>query len=136
MPTAKKPCLSCGACCSAYRVSFYWRETTLDTPEGVPVELTEELTPFRRCMRGTNQPEPRCVALAGEAGTAVFCSIHPRRPAPCRDFAASYEDGPPHDRCDQVRARFGMAPLTPADWHDTPDSPAPENPGTGPAVAA
>jgi Fe-S-cluster containining protein len=28
------PCLSCGACCASFRVSFYWRETVaLGLPE-------------------------------------------------------------------------------------------------------
>ena len=48
------PCMTCGACCAYFRVSFYWAEAS-DGGGTVPVDLTEPLTPFLRCMRGTNQ---------------------------------------------------------------------------------
>jgi len=116
---APNPCLSCGACCTAFRVSFYWGEADDVTPGGVPVELTEKLTHHRLMMKGTGGSTPRCVALVGEIGGAHGCSIHPRRPTPCRDFPASYSDGvTPHDRCDKARAKYGLPPLTPADWQD------------------
>ena len=59
------PCMTCGACCAYFRVSFYWAEAS-DGGGTVPVDLTEPLTPFLRCMRGTNQKQSRCVALQGE----------------------------------------------------------------------
>ena len=116
---APNPCLSCGACCAIFRVSFYWAEADDVTPGGVPAELTEKMTPHRLMMKGTGGSTPRCVALEGEIGGPIGCSIHPRRPTPCRDFSASYSDGVTrHERCDQARAGHGLPPLTPADWQD------------------
>lgn len=109
------PCLSCGACCATFRVSFYWAEGD-DGGGTVPAELTEPLTPFLRAMRGTNEVVPRCVSLEGQVGGACRCAIHPLRPSPCREFAASYEAGTHHDRCDTARACHGLPPLTPADY--------------------
>ncbi len=41
------PCMTCGACCAHYRVSFYWGESS-EAPGGfVPIELTEQVHP--RC---------------------------------------------------------------------------------------
>jgi hypothetical protein len=111
------PCLACGACCACFRASFYWSETDDVTPGGVPLELTEDRPPHFRVMKGTNQQQPRCVALEGTIGEAVRCAIHPRRPSSCREFAASFEDGAtPNERCDEARARWGLAPLLPEDW--------------------
>jgi len=119
----QNPCLSCGACCAFYRASFYWSETDDVTPGGVPLELTVDRPPLYRVMRGTDRPEPRCVALDGRIGQAVCCSIHTQRSSSCRDFQASYADGAtPNPRCDAARARWGLAPLSPEDWRE-PDAP-------------
>ena len=57
------PCLSCGACCIAFRASFYWAEGD-DAVEGsVPVYLTEKVNAFRRAMRKTSSHDQRCIAL-------------------------------------------------------------------------
>lgn len=108
------PCLDCGACCAAFRVSFYWGEAEGDA--AVPEELTVAVTPFRAAMRGTEGHPPRCIALLGEVGSGVRCTIYERRPSPCREFGASWEDGEPNPRCDEVRARIGLEPLTPETW--------------------
>jgi Fe-S-cluster containining protein len=118
------PCLTCGACCAHYRVSFYWAEADDATPNGVPAALTEQLTPFRRVMKGTNCPTPRCTALEGRVGESVSCSIYLRRPQVCRDIMPSYWDGvTPSDKCDNARAARGMALLRPEDWHDRKPDP-------------
>jgi Fe-S-cluster containining protein len=118
------PCLTCGACCAFFRASFYWAEGNDAKPDGVPVELTEKLTPFLRVMKGTNSATPRCIALHGNIGEAVLCTIHTVRSSVCRDFAPSYEDGvTPNERCDKARARWGLPALTPEDWKPiTPDA--------------
>ncbi len=104
------PCMSCGACCTWFRVSFYWAE--LDDAAGcVPAELAEPLPPFFSCMAGTNQKAPRCVALRGEPGKAVSCSIYENRPSTCREFAMSGENGIANDACDRARAAHGLSPL-------------------------
>jgi Fe-S-cluster containining protein len=88
------------------------------TPEGdVPRRLVVDArTPRHVHMRGTEGAERRCVALQGVVGAEVACTIYAVRPPPCRDFAASYEDGAPAPYCDQARATHGFAPLSPADW--------------------
>lgn len=117
------PCLTCGACCAAFRASFYWAEGDDATPGGVPVELTEQLDSHRRCMRGTNQPQPRCVALAGVPGVSVQCTIYEQRPSVCKEFAPSWFGGVYNERCDQARATRGLPPLTPEIWDAPTDLP-------------
>ena len=105
------PCLSCGACCNTFRVSFYWGEAE-DAPGGtVPVALTEQLTPHRRCMQMASTTLPRCVAFAGEVGQGARCSIYEQRPSPCREFDAFTPDGSVNPRCNQTRVRHGLPPL-------------------------
>lgn len=83
---AENPCVSCGACCAFFRVSFY--HGLAGTQEGqLPIHMTEELPPFRRTMAGTDRPEP------------------------CRDFAPSWENGVHNPHCDRARAAHGLAPL-------------------------
>ncbi|HDT6507040.1 TPA: YkgJ family cysteine cluster protein [Klebsiella aerogenes] len=104
------PCMTCGACCAYFRVSFYWAEAD-DAGGVVPAQLTEPLTPFLRCMSGTNQRQSRCTALSGEIGESVHCSIYHQRPSPCREFAMSGEGGELNEACDRARARYGLPPL-------------------------
>ncbi len=102
------PCLSCGACCARFRISYYWGEKV---PEG----YFHETNPMFRSLKSQKDEEgrPRCQALQGEIGKEVACGIYENRPSPCRDFKHSYEDGGPREeRCDQARASIGLAPLT------------------------
>jgi Fe-S-cluster containining protein len=78
-----------------------------------PAELTLRLTPHHAAMRGTEHAPRRCVALDGEIGKRVRCTIHPLRPSPCREFAASWSGGVHHERCDRARAAHGLPPLAP-----------------------
>ncbi len=104
------PCMTCGACCANFRVSFYWAEGS-DAGGPVPESYTEPLTPFLRCMQGTNQKHPRCVALEGTPGEAVRCTIYEGRPSPCREFTQHGEHGVSNDACNRARARFNLPPL-------------------------
>ncbi|HCR0118313.1 TPA: YkgJ family cysteine cluster protein [Klebsiella aerogenes] len=104
------PCMTCGACCAYFRVSFYWAEAD-DAGGVVPTQLTEPLPPFLRCMSGTNQRQSRCTALSGEIGESVHCTIYHQRPSPCREFAMSGEGGELNEACDRARARYGLPPL-------------------------
>jgi hypothetical protein len=122
----KNPCLSCGACCAFFRASFYWGEADDVALDGVPVEMTQELTSFYRVMKGTNCASPRCMALNGEIGVDAQCSIYARRSSACRNFEPSWEHGAPNERCDQARAAYGLPPLTPESWKD--DQPEPQDP--------
>lgn len=111
------PCTSCGACCAFFRASFFYREADDHQPGGVPLELTEDLTDFRRVMKGTDRKHPHCIALAGEIGRTVACEIYDQRSSTCREFPASYHDGQtPNPDCDRARARHGLGPLRPEDW--------------------
>lgn len=109
------PCLSCGACCASFRVSFY-RGEAIPGPGAVPDELVEPVSAFHVAMRGTTTTPVRCVALDGQVGSAVTCSIYPLRASTCREFTASWEHGEPQPACDAARARWGLPALTPEDW--------------------
>ncbi|WP_312240561.1 YkgJ family cysteine cluster protein [Pantoea sp.] len=104
------PCMTCGACCAHFRVSFYWAEAD-DAGGAVPAALTEPLNLFLRAMRGTNSAAPHCVALQGEVGGCVSCGIYAQRPTPCREFSMSGENGIANEACDRARARYGLPPL-------------------------
>jgi Fe-S-cluster containining protein len=114
-------CVSCGACCAFYRVSFYWAETDPLLDGNVPVELTEPVNPYKVAMKGTNCPQPRCVALQGEIGVNVSCGIYAQRSSVCRDFpdADSVEDQ--LALCNRARSAYGLPHLDPP----TPLAPTP-----------
>lgn len=116
MPTPNA-CQQCGACCAYFRVSFHWSEADPASGGMVPPEVVRRLDPHRVCMAGTDQRQPRCIALEGTVGAAVNCTIYPTRPSPCREFAVDWVDGllvfAPDDlaRCTQARAFYGLPPL-------------------------
>ena len=104
-------CKACGACCASYRVSFYWGETTAAPGGTVPTALTDQLNLHRSCMKGTNCTTPRCVALQGQLGVEVRCSIYHQRASTCREFDAFLEDDTPNPRCNDARRLCGLPPL-------------------------
>lgn len=102
-------CLSCGACCASFRVSFYWGEAD-DVPGGiVPAQLTEPVSPHLRCMKGTATKPVRCAALEGEVGKSVSCTIYSMRPSTCREFDVFEADGSPNERCTALRAQLAQS---------------------------
>lgn len=106
------PCLSCGACCSHFRVSFYCGE--IAGPDGglVPAELVTQIGPLRACMQGTEQGGGRCVALRGELGQpGIHCAIYEQRPTPCREFDVWQPDGQVNPDCQRLRLARGLRPL-------------------------
>lgn len=115
------PCLSCGACCAYFRVSFYCGEIAGSDGAGiVPPELVSQVGPLRAAMKGTERGLGRCIALRGEIGSSgVHCSIYEHRPSPCREFEPWQEDGRPEPDCQRVRAFFGLPPLPPLIGGDT-----------------
>ena len=98
------PCLSCGACCTSFRVDFSVHESE-DNGGRVPRGLIESVTDYTCRMRGTDYARPRCAALTGTVGDKAACGIYEWRPSPCREFAAG------SDACNRVRLRHGMAVL-------------------------
>ncbi len=105
------PCLTCGACCAYFRVSFYWGECA-SAGGPVPDELVVQVTPTRVAMLGTESKPARCVKLEGEVGKGVSCSMYEQRSSTCREFEASWVEGQPNEACDRARAAHGMAPLS------------------------
>ena len=112
-PAMGNPCLSCGACCAYFRVSFYCGEIADGSGAGmVPPELVTQVGPLRAAMKGTERGLGRCTALRGEIGSPdVRCSVYPQRPSPCREFEPWLEDGSPEPDCQRARAYFGLPPL-------------------------
>ena len=104
-------CLSCGACCAAFRVDFHCSELVDGERGGVPAEFAVPVTARIMRMRGTDAASPRCIALEGELGHDVRCTIYDVRPGPCRDFAPYAGVGIGDDACDAARRRHGLAPL-------------------------
>jgi Fe-S-cluster containining protein len=113
----ENPCLHCGACCAYFRVSFYWGEAEKDQGGSVPSDLTEDVSQFFRCMQGTNQKKPRCIALGGQVGEKVACQIYADRPTPCRDFGVHWKNGfiqaglGEMARCNKARSAWGLPKL-------------------------
>lgn len=121
--SANNPCLSCGACCSHFRVSFYSGEIAGETEGTVPVELVTQVGPLRACMKGTELGGAPCIALRGQVGQpGVHCSIYELRPSPCRDYPIWMDDGSPNPDCQRLRAAIGLSPLPlrPDDKDDDP----------------
>jgi len=100
--SSENPCLTCGACCATYRVSFYWAESTANQ---IPESMTEQVNSWYSCMSGTNQIPSRCTALEGEIGQHVGCSIYLQRPSPCHELLAGDE------KCHKARMKYGLPPL-------------------------
>ncbi len=99
-------------------MSFYWLEADPAEENPVPLEWVEDLPPYCLCMKGTNQKKPRCEALSGEIGAAVFCKIYENRPSPCREFGVQYENGQVRsaredlERCNRARVEWNLPPLS------------------------
>lgn len=93
-------CLTCGACCTYFRVSFYWAEG-LNMPE----DYVEPLTPVYSCMKGTNQSQPRCIALQGTVGEQVSCGMYEARSSSCREVQIA------DAQCNKARIAHQMIPL-------------------------
>jgi uncharacterized protein len=95
-------CLSCGACCTAFRVSFYWGETDAHPLGTVPIDLTSKINDKYVCMKGTEKSPMRCVALYGEIGQQAGCTIYEQRSSTCREFAEGSE------ACNRARQKYGL----------------------------
>lgn len=110
---AQNPCLTCGACCAAFRVSFYWAESDEEIADSVPVDMTCQVAPLLCAMQGTDQPHPRCVALQGDVGVRVWCAIYERRPSVCCQVVPSGQAGSTNIWCDRARVIYGLPPFMP-----------------------
>ena len=106
-----KSCRHCGACCVSFRVTLPRGELDSEPGGQVPVALTQAFTPTTACMREHPDHPGRCIALTGEVGGEVTCTIYDRRPSACREFAPMAALGLGDDACDEARRRQGMPPL-------------------------
>jgi Fe-S-cluster containining protein len=109
-------CLTCGACCAAFRVSFYWAESDVAVADSVPADMTCQVAPLLCAMKGTNQLHPRCVALQGDVGVRVWCAIYEQRPSVCREVAPSgqsRQNGVATIWCDRAREIYDLPPFMP-----------------------
>lgn len=111
----KNPCVGCGACCSHFRVSFFWGECE-SSGGTVPDEKVIQISSSYVCMKGTEKKPSRCSELCGTVGDNASCGMYAKRSTSCRDFEASFSDGIKDERCDQARIAHGLKPLTIEDW--------------------
>jgi len=130
-------------------VSFYWGETTDSADGTIPAHLTEDVTPFFRAMKGSNQKNPRCIALEGEVGNFVCCSIYEQRSSACRDFGVDFVNGQvvanmeDYERCTHARTQWKLTaiqvdvfrtpeskPIQPSPWPVTHHRKRQKHPGT------
>src|SRR3546814_88963 len=133
--TAYNPCLSCGACCAHFRVSFYCGEIAGESGGTVPPELVTQVGPLRACMQGTEYGGKRCTALRGELGqSGIHCAIYEQRPSPCREFSPWLEHGEPNPDCQRVRKAIGLPALPPLP-HDDDETPTHTPPRRGDTAA-
>jgi Fe-S-cluster containining protein len=89
-------CQSCGACCS---FKWSWPILRKDRSDsvGIPKEMLREDYPLMKTTNG------RCVALNGDVGCNVSCSIYQNRPDACMKFAAGSE------LCKEARIAKGLS---------------------------
>lgn len=67
----KNPCVGCGACCSHFRVSFFWGECE-SSGGTVPDEKVIQISSSYVCMKGTEKKPSRCSELCGTVGDDAF----------------------------------------------------------------
>ena len=88
-------CKTCGACCCfKWSWPIFKRDRTDAT--GIPQEMQRFDYPL---MKTENN---RCVALEGEVGTSVKCSVYNDRPDACRKFEVGSE------LCNEARRKVGI----------------------------
>jgi uncharacterized protein len=105
LESSDQTCLTCGACCAAFRVDFSVQESARDggcVPEGLCVEVTSTT----QRMRGTDHSPPRCAALVGKIGERASCGIYEWRPSPCHELEMGSE------ACQRARRLHGLVALS------------------------
>lgn len=108
--SAQSPCMSCGACCAYFRVSFYWGECQ-SAGGTVPDSQVIAVSPHLVAMIGTDRKPARCANLLGDVGSEVRCTMYEQRSSTCREFPSSWENGVHNPDCDKARAAHGLPPL-------------------------
>lgn len=103
------PCLTCGACCDYFRISFYGGEVLSGFP---PEDLTMSLGSHMACMKGTEHGG-RCIALTGQIGQSISCSCYSDRPSVCREYEVWDSNGLVNPRCNKARRKHNLPELPP-----------------------
>jgi len=91
-------CTKCGACCRGFDVDLVWSD------HGVPEDMTERTTDNIDLFKMRQHKDGSCVALCGNIGESVSCSVYENRPSVCRDFQ------PGNIQCQLIRIQEGLTP--------------------------
>ncbi len=71
----------------------------------MPEHYTEPVTAVYSCMAGTNQKNPRCIALEGSIGEQVSCGMYQLRSSSCKEVQIADE------QCNKARMAHNMIPF-------------------------
>ena len=71
------------------------------------------LTAVYSCMKGTNQAQVKCIALQGEVGQQVSCSIYAIRSSTCKEVQIA------DDHCNKARLAHNLIPLINIEQQDS-----------------
>ncbi len=71
----------------------------------MPSDYVEPLTAVYSCMQGTNQKQPRCIALDGVIGQQVSCTMYEQRSSSCKEVQAG------DAQCAKARQAHNLIPL-------------------------
>lgn len=99
-------CLTCGACCQSLLCVGVRPSDSVD-PElswDITVQTDDGEIVVDRYLR-RNEETLACVALEGNIGERVACTIYETRPTMCHHFDAG------SDRCHAIRRAFGIEPF-------------------------
>lgn len=66
---------------------------------------TEPVTSVYSCMAGTNQKNPRCIALEGSIGEQVSCGMYELRSSSCKEVQIA------DAQCNKARMAHNMIPF-------------------------
>jgi Fe-S-cluster containining protein len=110
MPEPEEICQSCGACCAFYvrDIGTKRRSVVLFDAEAEKIphlvhRLELPIFTYNYKMKRVGEPhEATCIALAGELGKNVACTIYEQRPAGCRTFTVGGKC------CNEARVSIGL----------------------------
>ena len=71
----------------------------------MPEHYTEPVTSVYSYMAGTNQKNPRCVALEGKIGEQVSCGMYELRSSSCKEVQIAGA------QCNKARMAHNMIPF-------------------------